>query len=61
MTIGFDCLPCIAAQQKGIPKGNWNTAARQGYAEKTFGIPKGTDEVSECVLLFCNNQILSQQ
>ena len=45
MTIGFDCLPiAIAAQQEGIPKGNWNTASangRKGYAEKTFGIPVG--------------------
>jgi len=28
MTIGFDCLPYIAAQQKEIPKGNWNTATK---------------------------------
>jgi hypothetical protein len=42
MTIGFDCMLLIATQQKGIPKGNWNTLAKQGYAEKTFGIPKGT-------------------
>lgn len=25
---------------EGIPKGNWNTAAKQGCAEKTFGISK---------------------
>jgi hypothetical protein len=56
----FDCLPCIAAQQEGIPKGIWNNVAKQGYAEKTFGIPKGTYALSPiAVLLFCSNQTLS--